>query len=182
MGPQSLKNLDRADLASLKGVSPPSDQSLLDHARENFRSDRNRWSWSGFRDAHRIRRWRWDEYRSAASREPPLFLDSTLPKEQQIGYISEDKIVEFLRQVKGEDDAELSGGRLVLSFSKDMSPPYTPSTGSETLLGLSDIFKVQWLQDHYPAQISTSLLRDETSLENTRGELFMPRSNCEGRA
>ena len=175
MASQSPKNVDRVDLASLKGVFPPSNQSLLEHARSNNRSYHYRWSWSGFRDAHRIRRWRWDECRIAASHGSPLVFDPTLPKGDQICYIREEDMLELLGKGNDEDQTAHFNVKLVLFFTKDTSAPYAPSIGSNTLSNLLGMFGIQWLQDHYPSQIVTSLVRDETSLTDTCSKCFDPR-------
>lgn len=150
---------------TITGVNPPKDQSLLVHAIDNSTLPRSDWNWSGYRDAHRLRRWKWDDYRVAASQERPLYLQYR-ECQSRIDYIQADDIRGFL-QNSGQDSR--SSIRLILSFTKEICAPYTPSLCSTTLLRLSSLFGVERLQHHYPSQMTTSFSREVSPDKESQG-------------
>jgi hypothetical protein len=164
--PEYQRASEFTKLESLSGVSPPNDRSLLTHARENIPSTRNEWQWSGFHEAHKVRLWKWDEYRLAARREPPLFLDYRDSVEPKIDYIRAEDIVEFL---KNDNHDNPSVVRLVLSFTTGKRLPCAPALDLANLSTIEALFGVQWLQQYYPSQITASFSRAPGPNRNTHG-------------
>jgi len=160
--------LELVRMTSMEGESPPQDRTLLAHAHQYSPSKRTEWNWSGFPEAHILRRWKWDEYRLAACREPPISLDCKEAENPKITYIQQDAIADFL-----QDDNEVNQSviKLVVSFTSGISAPYKPSLDSTALLDLTSLFGVQSLREHYPSQITTSFWRNTGPTKDTWSEL-----------
>ncbi|KAH8702767.1 hypothetical protein GQ44DRAFT_732774 [Phaeosphaeriaceae sp. PMI808] len=142
--------------ASLVGISPPKNRTLLAHTRQCSPSTRTEWRWSGWAEASALRRWKWDEYRLAACRELPLSLECRKGEDPRLDYIQTDAIADFLRD---DNQGSVAAVKLVVSFTEGICAPYRPLLDSAILTKISNLFSVQELQEHYPSHVISSFWR-----------------------
>ncbi|KAK5652635.1 hypothetical protein OQA88_10228 [Cercophora sp. LCS_1] len=146
------------------GVAPPRNQTLFSQARLRVvTTELNRWCWSGWEKANQLRYGVWRDYRIAAYDESPLSLDITKSESPTIDYIENDNVQVFLESKNTE-----SLFKVVLSFTRGTYAPFTPLLPEATLAGTLSIFGVEWLLQHYPSRLATSLWTGEAPDGNSR--------------
>jgi len=162
MDSEDSKHVSSKRPPSETGVEPPDSQSLLSQARDHCPSMRNEWSWSGWKEAHKLRKWKWDAYR-----ELPLSFEYNEEEDPKIDYIEIGKVVDFLSTDKEEDPPAV---KLVVSFTRGICPPWGTMFDSAMLSTLAAMFHVQRLQDYYPSKIVPSFSRSYGSDKTTQSE------------
>jgi hypothetical protein len=152
--PSDFQNAgERTRPPSITGVSPPRHCSLLAQACEHSHFQRSEWQWSGYSIAHGLRRWKWDQYRCASSREPPISLACGDSEDFKVEYIQPSEVMGFLQDKRQPSSPFL---KVILSFTNETCVPYTTSLSSAIISTLSDAFGVQWLLEYYPYHLANS--------------------------
>ncbi|KAM7191238.1 hypothetical protein V8F20_009416 [Naviculisporaceae sp. PSN 640] len=149
--------------ASTRGVSPPPDQTLLDHAAAHRTTANSGWSWAAFQEAHRLRKWRWDKYRKVARRESPLALNIRGQEPTTPSYIDPDAVTVLADDEPPERQTRV---KLVVSFTNGICAPYSPVLSADTLRIIHELFGTVWFQNYYPSQMLTTLWQGHIGSEN----------------